>query len=111
MGLITKDCIHNRSTQDAHRRLIRTLVSPYVCVKVPSLPSLFTLDCCVLFCVTCWCALIIVGRVVYLRVCCVLSIHTLFPLWITFRNRDLRFFYGMGSQLVVNLLPVFLRYV
>jgi hypothetical protein len=34
MGLITKDCIHNRSTQDAHRRLIRTLVSPYVCVKV-----------------------------------------------------------------------------
>jgi hypothetical protein len=34
MGLITKDCIHNRSTQAAHRRLTRTLVSPYVCVKV-----------------------------------------------------------------------------
>jgi hypothetical protein len=44
MGLITKDCIHNRSTQAAHRRLTRTLVSPYVCVKVPSLPSLFMLD-------------------------------------------------------------------
>ena len=34
-----------------------------------------------------------------------LSIHTHFPLGITFRIRDLEVFYGMGSQLFCELVP------
>ena len=41
----------------------------------------------------------IFGRFVYFLVCRVAEYsYPLFPLWITFRGRDLRFFYGMGSR-------------